>query len=161
MTAKDLVIEYEDKDVARFWSKVDRTLGAMECWEWKSTKRYADLECSKGARMGEKVTTKEMVLYYAKQWEGKYGARLQISWGKDTAQFKRLLATYSADELVLFIDHYFTDFVSSFSVRAGHSIGAFIGQLPAIIASYQQEQEKRRQVEDTNYARLEAARKES
>ena len=107
------------------------------------------------------MSPKDVVLYYAKRWQEKYKQRYSVSWGKDTAQFKRLLKTYSADELVVFVDHYFTDFVSSFSVRAGHSIGAFIGQLPAIVASYQQEQEKRRALDTDNYARLEAARKEN
>ncbi len=107
------------------------------------------------------MTPKEAVLEYARAWERKYGARYQISWAKDTSQLKRLLATHGADALRAYINHYMSGFVSSFSDRAGHSLGAFIGQLPAIIASFQQEQEKRRSVDTDNYARLEAAREKN
>src|SRR5690348_17044675 len=89
------------------------------------------------------MSPKEFLLFYCAQWKETYGTHLSIPWSKAAPQAARLLKSYSSEELVNYVRHYFLGYQSSFANRTGRSLGAFVAELPAIIASYTEEQRKR------------------
>lgn len=106
------------------------------------------------------MKAKDVVIFHARQWQQKYGENIAIPWSKATPQAARLLKVYPAEKLADYIRFYFTGYNSSFSNRAGHSFGAFIAELPAVIASYQEHERKRERAgtAEQNAERLAIAR---
>jgi hypothetical protein len=88
------------------------------------------------------VSSKDLLIFFGRKWEARYGKRYNIAWAKDGAIFKRLLATYSSNDLENYISYYLSDFVSDFASRAGHSIGVFVASLPSLVAGVQNASKK-------------------
>lgn len=107
------------------------------------------------------MKAKDIVLLHAQLWKERYGENLPIPWSKSTAQISRVLKSISADQLVAYIRYYYSRYQSRFADRTGHSIGAFISELPAIIAAFQEDERKRTAAGATeiNAGRLESARR--
>lgn len=89
------------------------------------------------------MTAKDLVLLHARFWKERYGENLPISWGKSLAQAKRLLSVYEPDKLAAYLRYYCFDHRSSFADRTGRSFGAFISELPGVIAAYTEDERKR------------------
>ena len=81
------------------------------------------------------MKAKDLVLGFASLWREKYGKSYPVSFAKDCAQAKRLLNLYG-DEAAEYVRHYLSGFHSDFARRAGHSFGAFVVEIAAVVASY-------------------------
>lgn len=104
------------------------------------------------------MSPKDFCVLFAREWKNRHGQNLPISWGKDTAIFKRLRAEYADEYLVELVRHYHSKFESFFARRAGFRLNAFAYELPSIILQFETEKSKRSEVDETNYRRLEEKR---
>ena len=77
---------------------------------------------------------KDLLLLYAKEFQGRFKRPYPISWSKETAQAKRLLGIYSADDLSRMISLYVHSYRDQFHERAGKPFGLFIAAVPALVA---------------------------
>lgn len=106
------------------------------------------------------MNARTLLLTFASKWETKYGRRYQISWAKETSQLKRLLATYSADELVQLMDVFFSE-VDSFAIRAGHTVGVFVGTINRLAVRLSELEASKAKAKErlSDWERLEEARR--
>jgi hypothetical protein len=81
------------------------------------------------------MKAKDLVLGFASLWREKYGKNYPVSFAKDCSQAKRLLNLYG-DEAATYVRHYLSGFDSAFARRAGHSFGAFVVEIAAVVASH-------------------------
>lgn len=86
---------------------------------------------------------KDLAREYGRQWETKFNRPFTHVWSKEVAQFKRLLKTHEAQDLVAYIGHWFTRFRHPFATRAAFSFGAFLYLINEIVADYVTEESKR------------------
>ena len=75
-----------------------------------------------------------MLLRHAQCYQDKVGAPYPISWAKDGAIIKRLLATYSRDDLVLVQDTYFAQKADSQAAFRGYTVQWLEHEAPALMA---------------------------
>lgn len=105
------------------------------------------------------MTSKDIVVLHAKYWKETYGEDLVISWAKSCGQAARLLKTQPAEKLSNYLRFYFSEYKSSFASRSGYSFGAFIMELPGIIAAYSERMDKKSaDVRHDDYERLQKAK---
>ena len=101
---------------------------------------------------------KDLILHFARTWEKRYGCPYQISFGKDGAIFKRLLANYTPEVLTRLIDYYLSDYRSDFADSAGRNTNVFVSSIPALIAGVKKNVDSK-PVNNPDFERIEAARK--
>jgi len=78
-----------------------------------------------------------MLQRHAQCYQDKVGAPYPISWAKEGAIVKRLLATYSRDELVLLQDTFFAQKADSQSALRGYTVQWLEHEAPALMARIQ------------------------
>ena len=74
-----------------------------------------------------------LLLRHAQCYQDKVGAPYPIAWGKDGAIVKRLLQTYSADELVLLQDTFFGQPADSQAAFRGYTVQRLEYEAPALM----------------------------
>jgi len=107
------------------------------------------------------LSPKDLVLYFARGWGERYGKTYLISWGKETAQAKRILQNCTPEEAKSYVDYFLFRYPSSFADRAGRTFPVFVSQLNAVVAEVGEEKKKQSLTESPDYAELEKARKEN
>ena len=78
-----------------------------------------------------------MLQRHAQCYQDKVGAPYPISWAKEGAIVKRLLATYSRDELVLLQDTFFAQKADSQTALRGYTVQWLEHEAPALMARIQ------------------------
>lgn len=80
---------------------------------------------------------KDLLILFAKAWEEKFKRRYTISWAKDTAIAKRILAAHGEADCRKLVALYLSDYPSQFARRAGYSfpvLSVILNELNAELA---------------------------
>lgn len=109
------------------------------------------------------MNSKDLLVFFAEQWKEKHdGKAYPISWGKEGAQFKRLLTSYDADYCRSLVVCFFrSGNHSEFASTAGFSVGAFVSQVPKLIGEQirQEQADGASKATATDAARMAEARR--
>lgn len=117
----------------------------------------------------EPNSTKSLLLFFKQKWEERYDsnqsqtrAKFQIVWGRDGAIAKRLLATYSIDELRLYCTYYLSDYRNDYCTRAALPFRLFSSSINEIAALVHEAEQAKRATTSaaSDYERIAQARRE-
>jgi hypothetical protein len=108
--------------------------------------------------------TRELVLFFGAEYYRVFRSKYPISWGRHSAEAKRLLELYPLGELKEYVTEYMERKGDPFDAKTGRKFELLRGQLPALIEKRNRrlESEKSRDQAPTinaaNYERLKLAR---
>lgn len=102
---------------------------------------------------------KDLLLLYAQEYQSRFGRSYPISWKKETAQAKRLLGLYSADDLRRMVELYVHSYSDRFHEVRGKPFSLFVLAVPALVALMAQAEQNKPQA-STDAERLRKAREE-
>jgi len=86
--------------------------------------------------------TKEVMNYFREMYAHSYDADYPVAWGRDMAILKRLLKTYTPEQLMNYIQGYFR-LNDNYVQEAGHPLPLLPIKIPAIQAMLMKEANER------------------
>jgi len=104
----------------------------------------------------------DLTKLFACTWKERYGKPYTINFGRDSSMFKTLLTDFTDLDIQDMIKFYLFELQSTFAIEGGHTTAIFKYCIPQIIAEmqrYKKIEEAAKNVDKTDFQRLQEARK--